>query len=78
MSESYKASFISDLYGRDAQSMNEIRMKELLVSNEKINDRGILYFHPLPHTPIRAFSRHKSPFPSQDAFFCLSLNTQLG
>lgn len=77
MSESYKASFISDLCGRDAQNMNEIRMKELLVSNEKINDRGILCIHPFTHTPTRAFIRHKSPFPSQDAFFSLSLNAQL-
>jgi hypothetical protein len=73
MSERYKASLMSELCGRDAQTMNEIQMKELLVSNEKINDRGILCIHPFTHTPTRAFSRHKSPFSGQGAFFLVSV-----
>jgi hypothetical protein len=52
-------------------------MKELLVSNMKINDRDVLYNRPSPRTPTRAFSRHASLFLSQDAFFILDVSTEL-
>jgi hypothetical protein len=48
MSVGNNASFLSDVDGTDAHNMNEFRMKELLVSSMKINDRGVLYIRPLP------------------------------
>jgi hypothetical protein len=50
MSVGNNASFLSDVDGTDAHNMNEFRMKGLLVSSMKINDRGVLYIRPFPHT----------------------------
>lgn len=46
----YSAALFPGLCGRDVHNMNELQMKELLVSNEKIKDRGVLYIQSFPHS----------------------------